>query len=74
MSGRTYPCCDCCMVKGRGHTLPCPICHPASVELAQRAKAWNEGADFVARHPDMSAEYVRAANPYREAQRAGGVV
>ena len=29
------------------------------------AQAWDEGADFVARHPDMSAEYVRAANPYR---------
>ena len=59
MSGRTYPCCDCCMVKGGQHTLPCPICHPASVELARRAEAWNEGAD--------SAEYVRAANPYRKA-------
>ena len=30
------------------------------------AQAWDEGADFVARHPDMSAEYVRAANPYRK--------
>ena len=30
------------------------------------AQAWDEGADFVARHPDMSAEYVRAANPYRQ--------
>ena len=30
------------------------------------AQAWGEGADFVARHPDMSAEYVRAANPYRQ--------
>ena len=29
------------------------------------AAAWDEGADFVARHPGMSAEYVRAANPYR---------
>ena len=30
------------------------------------AQAWDEGADFVARQPDMSAEYVRAANPYRQ--------
>ena len=30
------------------------------------AQAWDEGADFVARHPDMSAEYVRAANPYQK--------
>ena len=30
------------------------------------AQAWDEGADFVARHPDMSAEYVRAANPHRQ--------
>lgn len=30
-----------------------------------RALAWDEGADFVARHPGMTAEYIRAANPYR---------
>lgn len=29
------------------------------------ADVWNEGADFVARHPGMSAEYIRAASPYR---------
>ena len=33
--------------------------------LRQKAAAWDEGADFVARHPGMSAEYIRAANSYR---------
>lgn len=44
MSGRTYPCCDCCLVKGQQHTIPCPICHPASAnalraELAHMREA-----------------------------------
>ena len=30
--------------------------------------AWDEGVDFVTRHPGMSAEYVRAANPYRQTE------
>ena len=34
------------------------------------ARAWDEGGDFVTRHPGMSAEYVRAANPYRHPSRA----
>ena len=34
--------------------------------LRQKAAAWDEGADFVTRHPGMSAEYARAANPYRQ--------
>ena len=29
------------------------------------ADAWDEGADFAVRHPGMSAEYTRTANPYR---------
>ena len=32
------------------------------------ARAWDEGGDFVSRHPGMSAEYVRAANPYRQTE------
>ena len=36
--------------------------------LRQKAAAWDEGADFVTRHPGMSAEYARAANPYRQEQ------
>ncbi len=32
------------------------------------AAAWDEGADFLTRHPGMSTEYVRAANPYRQEQ------
>lgn len=32
--------------------------------------AWDRGADFVARHPGMSAEYVRAANPFRTSELA----
>ena len=32
------------------------------------AGAWDEGGDFVTRHPGMSAEYVRAANPYRQTE------
>ena len=38
--------------------------------LAEAARAWDEGGDFVTRHPGMSAEYVRAANPYRHPSRA----
>ena len=34
-------------------------------EARDNARAWDEGGDFVTRHPGMSAEYVRAANPYR---------
>ena len=43
--------------------------------LAEAARAWDEGGDFVARHPGMSAEYVRAANPYRnpEGNRVRGI-
>ena len=29
------------------------------------ARAWDEGADFARRHPFMSSEYIRSANPYR---------
>ena len=36
--------------------------------LARAARAWDEGVDFVTRHPGMSAEYVRAANPYRQTE------
>ena len=32
--------------------------------------AWDRVADFVARHPGMSAEYVRAANPFRTSELA----
>ena len=35
-------------------------------EARDNARAWDEGGDFVTRHPGMSAEYVRAANPYRQ--------
>ena len=35
-------------------------------EARDNARAWDEGCDFVTRHPGMSAEYVRAANPYRQ--------
>lgn len=31
--------------------------------------AWDRGADFVARHPGMSAEYIRAANPFNPTTR-----
>ena len=43
--------------------------------LAEAARAWDEGSDFVTRHPGMSAEYVRAANPYRhpEGNRVRGI-
>ena len=36
--------------------------------LTRAARAWDEGVDFVTRHPGMSAEYVRAANPYRQTE------
>ena len=29
------------------------------------ARAWDDGADFARRHPFMSSEYIRSANPYR---------
>ena len=52
--------------------------NPAAVlslldHLTRAASAWDEGADFVTRHPGMSAEYVRAANPYRHPSRADSV-
>ena len=31
--------------------------------------AWDRGADFVARHPGMSSEYIRAANPFNPTTR-----
>ena len=34
-----------------------------------RVKAWDDGASFAARHPGMSAEYVRDANPYRDVKK-----
>ena len=37
-------------------------------EARDNARAWDEGGDFVTRHPGMSAEYVRAANPYRRTE------
>ena len=37
-------------------------------EARDNARAWDEGCDFVTRHPGMSAEYVRAANPYRQTE------
>ena len=37
-------------------------------DLTRAARAWDEGGDFVSRHPGMSAEYVRAANPYRQTE------
>ena len=30
--------------------------------------AWDRGADFAVRHPGMSAEYIRAANPFRSSE------
>ena len=47
--------------------------NPAAVlslldHLTSAARAWDEGVDFVTRHPGMSAEYVRAANPYRQTE------
>ena len=54
--------------------------NPAAVlslldHLTSAARAWDEGGDFVTRHPGMSAEYVRAANPYRnpEGNRVRGI-
>lgn len=32
------------------------------------ADVWDKGADFVVRHPGMSAEYIREGNPYRRAK------
>ena len=37
-------------------------------ESRDNARVWDEGSDFVTRHPGMSAEYVRAANPYRQTE------
>ena len=37
-------------------------------EARDNARVWDEGSDFVTRHPGMSAEYVRAANPYRRTE------
>ena len=37
-------------------------------EARDNARAWDEGVDFVTRHPGMSTEYVRAANPYRQTE------
>ena len=45
-----------------------PLLNALDAARAERdalAGAWDEGGDFVSRHPGMSAEYVRAANPYR---------
>ena len=44
----------------------CQFCQPDPAATARAARAWDEGGDFVSRHPGMSAEYVRAANPYRQ--------
>ena len=33
------------------------------------AAAWDAGMEFVRSHPDMAAEYYRAANPYRKEPR-----
>ena len=55
-----------------GGTSPALVHLPASAvlsllgHLTRAARAWDEGGDFVSRHPGMSAEYVRAANPYRQ--------
>ena len=57
-----------------GGTSPALVHLPASAvlslldRLARAARAWDEGVDFVTRHPGMSAEYVRAANPYRQTE------
>ena len=32
--------------------------------------AWDRGADFAVCHPGMSAEYIRAANPFRSSEPA----
>ena len=71
MSDRTYPCCACCdenphMFEADTHTIACQFCQPDPAATARAARAWDEGCDFVARHPGMSAEYVRAANHYRQ--------
>lgn len=71
MSDRTYPCCACCDESPHReeytHTSACSLCQPDPdpEAMALAACAWDEGADFVARNPGMSAEYVRNANPYR---------
>ena len=62
----TYPCCACCdenphMFEANTHTIACRLCQTDPVA----ARAWDEGADFVACNPGMSAEYVRDANPTR---------
>ena len=41
---------------------PCQICQTDRDKMAQ---AWDDGADFARRHPFMSSEYIRWANPYR---------
>ena len=72
MSGRTYPCCDCCMVKGGQHTLPCPICHPSPVQRARLAAAWDEGrqvgkSDAARNAVRVHAAFIETPNPYRSA-------
>ena len=61
----TYPCCECCergaVVKDK-HLEPCQICQTDRDKMAQ---AWDDGASFARRHPFMSSEYIRSANPYR---------
>ena len=58
----TYPCCECCehdaVVKDK-HPEPC------QTGRGKMARAWDDGADFARRHPFMSSEYIRSANPYR---------
>ena len=70
VNAHTYPCCACCTtdlphIEADTHTIACQFCQPDPAATARAARAWDEGGDFVTRHPGMSAEYVRAANPYR---------
>ena len=44
-----------------------PALLDAAAERDELAGAWDEGADFARRHPFMSSEYIRWANPYRTA-------
>ena len=71
--GTRVPHCFECSDSTWDHECPGPVpCEhrTAGAVLARvlpglLADVWDEGADFVARHSGMSAEYIRAASPYR---------
>ena len=72
-NGTRLPHCYECSDSTWDHECPGPVpcTHRAAGAVLARvlpdllAGAWDEGADFARRHPFMSSEYIRSANPYR---------